>query len=289
MVTAYIVMASALSTVCFTGVVCETDGASNENEVAAVPATAETVSTTALIAAMPGASEHFTEELVVHAVVAQASPSPLRNPVGVMDFEQKFRPWIVTVLAPVSAALKGARAVITGASNVSDRRRVPTTALTVTTTYPLSRSVPVSAAMPHATVVADVHAVVLHTPSTASIADGVRATLPKLSPEIVTDEVPDGEAFGGAWKLATGASNVNGLTALVPTTAPIVIFHAFLLRVCAALSIYVTVVADDHDVVPHAIPSNAAYAVGVKLYEAKFSPVIEIIASPDSGPFHTAA
>ena len=79
--------------------------------------------------------------------------------------------------------------------------RVPTIALTVTTVYLLA-----AALVQHATVVPDVQAVVWHTSTPVADADGVKATVPKFSPEIVTDKLPEGAAFDETWKLSAGAA-----------------------------------------------------------------------------------
>ena len=50
------------------------------------------------------------------------------------------------------------------------------------------------------------------------------------------------------------------------------------------LSKHAVVVADVHVVVPHA-PSMMAYAVAVKEYEPKFSPLIVTDAPPEVPPF----
>ena len=87
-------------------------------------------------------------------------------------------------------------------SNVNARAlRVPTIALTVTTVYLLA-----AALVQHATVVPDVQAVVWHTSTPVADADGVKATVPKFSPEIVTDKLPEGAAFDETWKLSAGAA-----------------------------------------------------------------------------------
>ena len=79
--------------------------------------------------------------------------------------------------------------------------RVPTIALTVTTVYLLA-----AALVQHATVVPDVQAVVWHTSTPVADADGVKAMVPKFSPEIVTDKLPEGAAFDETWKLSAGAA-----------------------------------------------------------------------------------
>jgi hypothetical protein len=81
---------------------------------------------------------------------------------------------------------------------------------------------------------------------------------------------------------------VNAFVALVPTTAPTVTFEYEVISVVAALSVHATVVSDDHDVVPQSA-SKATFAVAVKPYEPKFSPVIVTIAPPDAAPFHSTS
>jgi hypothetical protein len=78
------------------------------------------------------------------------------------------------------------------------------------------------AAAAHWTVVPEVHAAVAHTLSPETVPVGVKLYEPKLSPLIVTVPDPDPAVFFGAGPLYTGASNVNGFVARVPTTAPTV-------------------------------------------------------------------
>jgi hypothetical protein len=120
------------------------------------------------------------------------------------------------------------------------------------------------------------------------VAVGVKLYAPKFRPLIVTVPDPERSVFFGAAALNTGASNVNAFVAFVPTTAPTVTFEYEVVSVVAALSVHATVVADDHDVVPQSA-SKATFAVAVKPYEPKFSPVIVTIAPPDAAPFHTTS
>ena len=84
---------------------------------------------------------------------------------------------------------------------------VPATALTLTAVRPAAE--PPYACGAHATVVADVHALLLHTSVTASDAVGVKSDRPKLSPLIVTDPLElttmFGRALGGLLMLTHGA------------------------------------------------------------------------------------
>ncbi len=80
--------------------------------------------------------------------------------------------------------------------------RVPASAVTLT---PIHTPEPPYAAGAHATVVADVHAVLLHASATAMDAVGVTATQPKCRPLIVTDPPEVRPMFGGLLTLTHGA------------------------------------------------------------------------------------
>ena len=67
-------------------------------------------------------------------------------------------------------------------------------------------AVPPYACGAHATVVADVHALLPHTSAAASVAVAVGPTTPKLSPLIVTVPLPLGAAFAET-VLTTGAAS----------------------------------------------------------------------------------
>ncbi len=79
---------------------------------------------------------------------------------------------------------------------------MPATAPTLTA---VRTAVPPYACGAHATVVADVHALLPHTSAVASVAVGVRLEMPKLSPRIVTVPLPLGAAFAET-VLTTGAA-----------------------------------------------------------------------------------
>jgi hypothetical protein len=71
--------------------------------------------------------------------------------------------------------------------------------------------------------------------------------------------------------------------ALVPTTAPTVIFAYERVSVSGATIEHCTVVCDDHDTVEHK-STPSAEALAVKLYEPKLSPLIVTVDPPLSGP-----
>ena len=79
---------------------------------------------------------------------------------------------------------------------------MPTTALTLTA---IRTAEPLYACGAHATVVADVHAVLPHTSAEASEAVAVGLEVPKLSPLIVTVPLPLGTALA-VTVLTTGAA-----------------------------------------------------------------------------------
>ena len=80
---------------------------------------------------------------------------------------------------------------------------VPATALTLTKVR--RTAVPSYACAAHTTVVADVHAPLPHASDAVKEAVGVRPSVPKLSPPIVTVPPPLGTAFADA-ELTTGAA-----------------------------------------------------------------------------------
>jgi hypothetical protein len=80
---------------------------------------------------------------------------------------------------------------------------VPATALTLTKVR--SAAVPSYACATHPTVVADVHALLPHASDAVKEAVGVRPSVPKLSPPIVTVPPPLGTAFADT-ELTTGAA-----------------------------------------------------------------------------------
>jgi hypothetical protein len=78
-------------------------------------------------------------------------------------------------------------------------------------------------------------------------------------------------------------SKVKYDDALVPTTAPTVIFAYERVSVSGATIEHCTVVCDDHDTVEHK-STPSAEALAVKLYEPKLSPLIVTVDPPLSGP-----
>ena len=84
---------------------------------------------------------------------------------------------------------------------------VPTTAPTLTA---IRTPEPLYARAAHATVVADVHALLTHTSAVASVAVAVWSTVKKLSPLIVTAPLPLGTALV-ATLLTTGAAQARPL------------------------------------------------------------------------------
>ena len=84
---------------------------------------------------------------------------------------------------------------------------VPTTAPTLTA---IRIAEPLYARGAHATVVADVQALLTHTSAVASVAVAVRSTVTKLSPLIVTVPLPLGTALA-ATLLTTGAAQARPL------------------------------------------------------------------------------
>ena len=83
---------------------------------------------------------------------------------------------------------------------------VPTTPATVTA---IRLAPPPYDAGEHATAVADVHEVLLHSTDSSSDADGVGSFAAKSSPLMVTNTPPVGAAFAGLKKLAAGAAHSN--------------------------------------------------------------------------------
>ncbi len=88
---------------------------------------------------------------------------------------------------------------------------VPATAPTLSA---VRTAVPPYACGAHATVVADVHALLPHTSAAASEAIGVGLEMPKLSPLIVTVPLPLGAAFAAA-ALTTGAAHRTQLLCIL--------------------------------------------------------------------------
>ena len=141
---------------------------------------------------------------------------------------------------------------------------VPTTAPTLTA---IRTAEPLHAREAHATVVADVHAVLPHTSAVASVPVAVGSTVTKLSPLIVTVPLPLGAALA-ATLLTTGAAEampfrtathggVKGnapsklkCPATVPTTAPTLTASRTAEPLHARVA-HATVVADVHAVLPH--------------------------------------
>ena len=93
-------------------------------------------------------------------------------------------------------------------SKLSCPGSVPAAPLTLTA---VRTAVPPYACGAHATVVADVHALLPHTSAVASEAVAVAPTPPKLSPLIVTVPLPLGAALAAA-VLTTGAAPETFLT-----------------------------------------------------------------------------
>ena len=81
---------------------------------------------------------------------------------------------------------------------------VPATPLTLTITDVCAVEPPYAGGA-HETVVADLQAVLVHIPATASVAVGVKANPPKLRPLIVTDPPAVSPTFGGLLTLTQGA------------------------------------------------------------------------------------
>ena len=96
-------------------------------------------------------------------------------------------------------------------SKLSCPLSVPATPLTLTA---VRTAVPPYACGKHATVVADVHALLPHTSAVASEAVAVAPTAPKLSPLIVTAPLPLGAAFAET-VLASGAAYTTHLLCLL--------------------------------------------------------------------------
>ena len=91
--------------------------------------------------------------------------------------------------------------------------RVPATALTLTA---VRNAEPLYGIGAHATVVADVHAVLPHVSAAASDAVGVTTTPPKLRPVIVTDPPDVAPMFGGLLRLTHGAADPRSATMRAP-------------------------------------------------------------------------
>ncbi len=90
---------------------------------------------------------------------------------------------------------------------------MPATALTLTA---VRATEPLYAAGAHATVVADVHAVLMHGSAVVNDAVGVPTSLPKLMPIIVTDPPEVTPMFGGMLMLTHGAASPHSAMMRAP-------------------------------------------------------------------------
>ncbi len=170
------------------------------------------------------AGVHATIVADVHAELLQASVV-VRDAVGVTTNPPKLRPVIVTKPPDVTATFAGAVALTHGAAARRQSRAlattrhgtdapsklncpvsVPATALTLMAVRGAAK--PPYASGAHATLVADVHALLPHASAAVSEAVGVKAGLPKLSPFIVTIPLAEGAALAEA-ALTTGAATTE--------------------------------------------------------------------------------
>jgi len=173
----------------------------------------------------PTGTEHVTDVLVDHAVVAQAVLASMA--VKLESLRPKFMPTSVMELLAVGGRLAGIRFVGAGASNVNRRRDVPVTPATVTIR---SGDIEVDglreALNTQPRVVAVDHEVVAQ-PVSPTKALGEKSAMAKLRPEKVTDAPPDRAMLGAALAVATGLSKLKVaeedpyvLPTLTRTTSP---------------------------------------------------------------------
>ncbi len=198
-----------------------------------------------------------------------------------------------------TAAGKGAKQC-SAPSKLNCPVSVPTALLTLT---PVRIAEPSYACGAHATAVADVHALLLHTSAVASeavtLALGLALKLPKLSPLIVTIPPPLGTALAET-VLTTGPAHAPSVcksqTAAgkgavqhsapsklncpvsVPTT-PLTLTPVCIAEPPYACGAHATAVADVHALLPHT-SAEASEAVTLALKLPKLSPLIATVPPP---------
>ena len=237
---------------------------------------------------------HPTVVADVHADVRhtpRSPPPPRSSPaVTVCSPAPNESPDTVTDAYPLCGAFSRA-ADTTAASKLKIGRPVPDTAATVTLAVPKMSPTTFDR---HATVVADVHDDVKHTPRSptpprSSPAVAVCSPTPKSSPDTVTDAYPLCGAFSSTSD-TTAASKLK-IGRPVPATDATVMLAA-LNRSPIAFDTHATVVADAHDDVTHTptspTPPRSSPAVAVCSPTPKLRPDTVSDAYPLCGAFRTA-
>ena len=153
-----------------------------------VPKTALTVTHSPALADAPVPGLHATVVLDVHADVLHSS-SMIACAVGVLATAPKLSPEIVTEMPADNGVFVLGSKLAVGKSKLHTGMPVPATAPTVTTLHPKMSTTGFNK---HATVVAELHDDVKHTPRSpppprSSPAVAVCSPIPKLSPVTVTD------------------------------------------------------------------------------------------------------
>ena len=230
----------------FGGVWDVATGASNVTTADDVPTKPLTVTADRMLAPDPPAPKpQLTVVAEVHDVLAHAAD--IRTD-AVTSTVLKLRPLIVTVEPPEVAPFASVWDVATGASNVKAVDDVPTTPVIVTA----DRMLAPDPTKPQATVVGEVHDVVVHSAEIRT--DGETSTVLKFEPLIVTVEPPAPAVapFVGMWDVATGASNVKGKSADDVPTKPLTVTAGRMLAPDPpAPKPQLRVVGDVHDVLAH--------------------------------------
>ena len=183
---------------------------------------------------------------------------------------------------------------------------VPITAPTLTAARTAE---PLYAGAAHATVVADVHALLPHTSAVARLAVAVRSTVTKLSPLIVTVPLPLGAALA-ATLLTTGAAQAtpfrtathSGVKGSAPSKLEIswpvpdttaTVTPATMRILLDSLDKHASVVADVHDDEKHTptspLPAPLSPTVAVCSPTPKLSPDTVTEAYPLNGAFRRAS
>jgi hypothetical protein len=192
-------------------------------------------------------------------------------------------------------------------SKLSFPIRVPATALTLTT---VRTTEPPFTCAAHATVVADVHALLPHTSAAAIEAVVVAPAAPKLSPLIVTVPPTHDAALLGSMPLTTGAATGEGMDARqhitgdrskmshtaenVPSKVKLrlavvlkSLIHASRPSDAPARTgfeaVHISCVFVVHEVVAHGWPET--YAEGLKSVVPKPVPRIATVVEPETGVF----
>jgi hypothetical protein len=223
----------------------------------AVPARPPTLTADMPCIAIAVRLKHTSVVAELHDDVPQTTISSAL--VALRSTEPKPSPLTVTELPPLQAPFR-TQPDPTAASKLSALQPVPARAATVTVT---PGSTDAAARALQLTVVAELHDVVVHTPS-ASCAEPVGSADAKPSPIIVTDAPPVHGTFGWMPWLATAASKVRWRMYPEPTTEATVNAPGNGSDDPATpvgAGRHATVVLDVHEVVRHAEPASDTEAV----------------------------